>query len=152
MRHQIGSPVFSISLPGDAQQLRDGYANLLQKEDVAFWIACRAGEALGYQVFWGDTPSESDMLTPDSCVSLGVGGTVPAERRLGIATLLVRHGFRHARAQGFAYCSADWRTTNLLSSRFWPRQGFHPIAYRLFRQIDERISWAKGQELENPCS
>lgn len=29
-------------------------------------------------------------------------------------------------------------------SRYWPRQGFLPIAYRLSRFIDPRIAWAIG--------
>jgi hypothetical protein len=39
----------------------------------------------------------------------------------------------------------DWRVTNLLSSRFWPRQGFRPVVYRLTRRIDARVAWANPQ-------
>jgi hypothetical protein len=45
---------------------------------------------------------------------------------------------------GFRYCETDWRSANLLASRFWPRQGFRPVAYRLARRIDPRIAWANG--------
>jgi hypothetical protein len=37
---------------------------------------------------------------------------------------------------------AERRSTNLLASRFWPRQGFRPIAYRLVRRVDQRIARA----------
>jgi ribosomal protein S18 acetylase RimI-like enzyme len=147
MQHQVGTPVFGIALPGDAPRLQDGYAGLLDEDDVSFWIATRDGEPLGYQVFWGDAPSASNMLTPEACVSLGVGGTLPAARGLGLGTALVQKGFQHAQAQGYTTCSTDWRMTNLLSSRFWPKLGFHPVAYRLFRHIDPRISWADGRNV-----
>jgi hypothetical protein len=29
----------------------------------------------------------------------------------------------------------DWRVTNLLSSRFWPKRGFRPVFLRLYRSI-----------------
>ena len=48
-------------------------------------------------------------------------------------------------ARGYAYCAIDWVATNLLSSRFWPRQGFRPMVYRLMRQIDPRVLWAYGE-------
>jgi hypothetical protein len=31
----------------------------------------------------------------------------------------------------------------LLPVRFWPRQGFRPVVYRLSRRIDPRIAWAR---------
>ena len=61
----------------------------------------------------------------------------------GIGTLLTRHGLAHARDIGHRDCLADWRSANLLASRFWPSQGFQPAAYRLSRRIDTRISWGR---------
>jgi hypothetical protein len=31
-----------------------------------------------------------------------------------------------------------------LGSRFWPRRGFRPVAYRRVRRVDQRIAWANG--------
>lgn len=42
---------------------------------------------------------------------------------------------------------AEQRSTNLLASRFWPRLGFRPIAYRLVRRVDQRIAWASPSSL-----
>jgi ribosomal protein S18 acetylase RimI-like enzyme len=56
--------------------------------------------------------------------------------------MLARHGLLHAKEAGYRFCVADWRTTNLLSSRFFPRLGFTPVAFRLTRHIDPRITWA----------
>jgi ribosomal protein S18 acetylase RimI-like enzyme len=61
----------------------------------------------------------------------------------GIGTLLTRTGLAQARASGYRFCETDWRSTNLVSSRFWLKQGFRPVAYRLVRRIDPRIAWPK---------
>jgi hypothetical protein len=34
-----------------------------------------------------------------------------------------------------------------LPARFWPRQGFRPIAYRLVRRVDQRIAWANLSQM-----
>jgi len=49
---------------------------------------------------------------------------------------------REARAAGHARCSVGWETANPLSSRFWPRQGFAPLALRLMRHVDPRIAYS----------
>ena len=33
---------------------------------------------------------------------------------------------------------ADWRIANLLASRFWPKRGFQPTAYRMVRYLHSR--------------
>jgi ribosomal protein S18 acetylase RimI-like enzyme len=63
---------------------------------------------------------------------------------LGIGRALTNHGLTYAFEKGYRNCLTDWRSTNLLSSRFWPSQGFRPVAYRLIRRIDPQIAWAKG--------
>jgi len=65
----------------------------------------------------------------------------------GVGQALTRHGLLWAKEQGHHYCVIDWRTTNLLSSRFWVRMGFVPTNYRLYRHIDERIAWANADAL-----
>ena len=39
---------------------------------------------------------------------------------------------------GHTAAIADWRTTNLEASRFWPAQGFLTIANRYVRTVPER--------------
>ena len=40
-----------------------------------------------------------------------------------------------AAAEGYAVVVTDWRATNLLSSRAWPKLGYRPTFLRLFRAI-----------------
>jgi GNAT superfamily N-acetyltransferase len=61
--------------------------------------------------------------------------TFPEARGLGVGVALTEHAFRWAREQGYDRMKADWRIANLLASRFWPRRGFSPTAYRMVRYL-----------------
>ena len=51
-----------------------------------------------------------------------------------------RRSLAWARETGRRRVVTDWRMTNLLASRAWPRLGFRPTFYRLFRAIAERAA------------
>ena len=87
-------------------------------------------------------PEPDDLYIPESCMELPAAGTLADARNRGIGLALTNAGFAFAKEAGYQYVLADWRTTNLQSSRFWPRRGFRPVVYRLFRRVDERIAWA----------
>lgn len=140
--HQAKAPVFAVALPEDAQRIREGYAALLDDPSVHFWTAWKEGRIISFQAYYPSNQDTSSIITPDNCVELGVAATRSEYRGQGINRALTLHGLSHAKEKGYAYCMTDWRMTNLSSSRFWPRQGFLPVAYRLSRLIDHRISWA----------
>ena len=83
-------------------------------------------------------------IVPGHCIELSVAGSFPQFQGLGIVRALTRHGLVYAYEQGYRNCLTDWRSTDLLASRFWPALGFQPVAYRLTRRIDTRIAWANG--------
>jgi ribosomal protein S18 acetylase RimI-like enzyme len=82
-------------------------------------------------------------MIPDRCVCLAAAATHPEARGQGLGRFLTALGFADAHEAGFTSCVTDWRIANLLASRFWPRQGFRPVVYRLSRRIDPRIAWAR---------
>ncbi|MBE0696641.1 MAG: GNAT family N-acetyltransferase, partial [Anaerolineaceae bacterium] len=112
--------------------------------DATVWLALLDGELVGMQGYWPAEEGDDGLLVPEKCTNLLVGGTREGSRGKGIGTLLTKHGLYHAHKTGYRYCETDWRSTNLLSSRFWPRWGFRPVAYRLVRRIDRRAVWANG--------
>lgn len=59
----------------------------------------------------------------------------------------MNEAIRVLKERDYRYVSSDWRITNLSSSSFWRKCGFQEIAHRMYRQIDERISWAN---FDNP--
>ncbi|WP_244937474.1 GNAT family N-acetyltransferase [Brevibacillus brevis] len=141
--HQNKAPVFGYSLRDDPQELRKGYAGLLDDHDVDFWIALKDGKIVSFQGYFPLDTSNVNLNVPDRCVELGVAGTLDQFRGQGINYALTLHGLAHAKKKGYVYCMTDWRETNLQSSRYWPRQGFLPVSYRVSRLIDSRITSVK---------
>ena len=40
-----------------------------------------------------------------------------------------------AHEHGYPTMTTDWRMTNMLASRFWPKRGFRPTFVRLHRNL-----------------
>ncbi|WP_163512439.1 hypothetical protein [Fodinicola acaciae] len=51
---------------------------------------------------------------------------------------MTRAALADAVERGETGMATDWRTTNLLASRFWPAVGFRPHCLRLSRTVDLR--------------
>lgn len=142
--YQMRAPIWAPSPPEHIEELRDGYAGIPDDETAILWLALRGERIVGFQAYYPAEAGDDNPLIPEGCVELVVAATREEERGEGIGHALTQRGFAEARARGYTYCLTDWRVTNLLSSRFWPRQGFRPVVYRLERRIDERIVWAAG--------
>ena len=139
------APVWNPMLPERVSVFEKGWAGMEDDpEEGVIWLAFIEDRFVGVQGFWSADETDDNLHIPPRCAELGMAGTREGERGKGIGTLLTQHVFYHARSAGYHYCETDWRSTNLLSSRFWPHQGFNPVVYRLVRRIDQRIAWADG--------
>lgn len=150
-QHLIAAPVWGIALPEDEDAIRTGYGDLVDDAAATVWLALENGQALGMAAYYHLDAAENNLLTPDSCTELAVASTVAAARGRGVGSALTQHGLTSAQQAGYHACLADWRSTNLLAARFFPRWGFRPVAYRLARRIDPRIAWANGSWLPPPA-
>ena len=143
-QHQAASPTFAPLAPESRAGLVEGYVESLGEDDVTIWVGEREGRLLGLSLLYPTEAEEVDLLSPERCVSLAVASTRPEARGLGVGRALVDRSLAWAREEGYERCLADWRSTNLLSSRFWPQRGFRPIAYRLYRHVDPRAAWVNA--------
>jgi GNAT superfamily N-acetyltransferase len=134
--HQQSSPVFAYLPPHWPAEFRSGHAESLADDEVEYLVALRDGVAVGALIM---SPTESDLHVPEHCMELQWAATIPDERGMGTGVALTARALRWARDAGYRNCSTDWRVTNLLSSRFWPRRGFVPVLYRLVRTLDPRL-------------
>ena len=134
-------------MPEREEEMRTGWAELVDDPAVNIWLAFYEGEAVASQGYWPVEPAGDNLLIGERCVRMSIAGTRPAFRGRGIGQALTRHGLAQARAAGYQLCETDWRSTNLAAARMWPRQGFRPAVYRLVRRIDKRIAWANERAL-----
>ena len=79
--------------------------------------------------------AHSGLARPESACILGFAATRREHRGRGVGVALTEAIFEWARKAGYATIVVDWRVTNLLSSRFWPRRGFRQTFVRLYRSI-----------------
>ena len=136
--HMRSSPVFSEHpLPTD-EALRHGWRSTLAGDEeekvligvfderpVACWSVCDAELS-------GD---HRGLARPEGACYLSYAATLPDARGSGIGVALTTASLAAAAEQGYATMVTDWRVTNLLASRFWPKRGFRTSFIRLYRSI-----------------
>ena len=147
-RQQVKAPVWAVEMPEAASENRELWESQLDESDVTVWLALAGGRVVGIQGYW---PAESalgaaddNLFIPENCAHMSLAGTREGERGKGIGKLLSKSVLAQVRGEGYRFCDTEWRSTNLLASRFWPNRGYRPVAYRLVRRIDQRIAWANG--------
>ncbi|HWN20725.1 MAG TPA: GNAT family N-acetyltransferase [Gaiellaceae bacterium] len=125
--HQAGAPVWAGLPVSVREDMRDDWEELLAEEGAVVLLAERDGETLGYvATYAGDEPG---------LAHLPVAGTGADARGGGIGVALVEHALHRAHRDGMHSVALDWRSTNLLASRFWPKRGFVPTHLRLRRDV-----------------
>jgi GNAT superfamily N-acetyltransferase len=132
--HQAETPSFSgLSLPPrdelriDSSDLWDG------PEKYIPFVAERQGRVVGLLVLYHRPLG--DLRVPENSIDLAFAATRDDVRGSGAGRALTAHAFGWAHDHGFRSMTVDWRSVNLLSSRFWPRRGFRPQYLRLYRAV-----------------
>jgi predicted N-acetyltransferase YhbS len=135
--HQERSPVFGAAPKPTEAELLDDYREELEAEDEGVFLAEREGEAIGLLAMAPVERSSmhAGLARPDRACILAFAATLPEVRGSGAGLALTEAGLTWARQRGYATVVTDWRETNLLSSRFWPKRGFRRTFLRLYRSI-----------------
>ena len=141
---QIKAPVWAVMMPEYVASRANAWSELAGDDEATVWLAMRGDEPLALQAYWPAEPEGDSLMSPEACINLSVAATRPEARGLGLGVALHEQIMDEARAAGYRYAETDWRSANLLSSRFWPRRGYRPVFYRLVRRLDQRIAWAIG--------
>jgi ribosomal protein S18 acetylase RimI-like enzyme len=137
VEHQHASPVFGPARRWSDDEIRaevredlsrDDVGNLVVEADgrvVANFFVCPIELASGH----------AGLARPPGAAYLAFALTHPAARGSGAGVALTDACFAWARERGYPTMVTDWRVTNLLSSRFWPKRGFRTSFLRLHRLV-----------------
>ncbi|MGW6280793.1 N-acetyltransferase family protein [Kribbella sp. NPDC055071] len=136
-RHQALSPVFSA---GDLPTLEEALADWEESfddPDYATFVAEHNGRVIGSSIGCSleKSSSHSGLARPDNAGFLGFAAVLPEARGHGAGRALGEAVLQWSADTGYTSVVTDWRVTNLLSSRTWPRLGFRQTFHRLHRLI-----------------
>ncbi|HEU6444685.1 MAG TPA: GNAT family N-acetyltransferase [Gaiellaceae bacterium] len=136
--YQGGSPVFSTWRALETEEeLRQEVVDDLANPELGLLVAEEDGRIVGGFELAPTKLSSTHrgLACIDGSVLLGWAVTRPEVRGSGAGIALTEASFAWARERGYEVMVTDWRVTNLLSSRFWPRRGFRETFLRLYRSI-----------------
>lgn len=134
MELQAGSPSFSGYAVPELDELREEWSDTWDDPELfRHFVAERDGRAVGHALLY-NRPA-GDLRVPAKNIDLAHAFTVTDARGSGVGLALVAHALSWAHEHGYRSMTTDWRSVNLLSSRFWPRRGFRPQYFRLYRRV-----------------
>lgn len=143
VRHLVELASRSLALPPAFDPLPEAfYADseastraFLEEEGTRLHVAHRDGEPIGIVVVAPAGEDAADLVAGPAACELVIAGVAPEERSRGVASALVAEAIRDAVSLGYLAMLCDWRQSNLMASRFWPRFGFRPAVVRLHRHL-----------------
>ncbi|HYY77420.1 MAG TPA: GNAT family N-acetyltransferase [Gaiellaceae bacterium] len=135
--HQRSSPVFSQRPLPTEEELRTEWRSTLAAGEEKVLIGSRDGRPLAcWSVCAAELSSQHRSLArPERACYLASASTLPEARGSGIGVALTDASLAAAAEEGYDAMVTDWRVTNLLASRFWPKRGFRTAFARLYRSI-----------------
>jgi ribosomal protein S18 acetylase RimI-like enzyme len=135
--HQTRSPVFSTIGPPSREEEREEWVKTLADDEEHVLVAYQDDKPVAvWSVVSVEVSSQHRGVgRPERAAFIGFASTLPEFRGSGLGLALTDASFNWAAENGYEVMVTDWRVTNLLSSRFWPKRGFRPVFLRLYRSI-----------------
>ena len=128
----VPSPSFSsVRVQSDEEYLED-WRETWDDSTFVHFVAERDGAVVGQSLLY---KRPADLRVPSDSIDLASAATFPELRGGGVGRALFAHVLTWAHDNGYPTMVTDWRMTNLLASRFWPRRGFRVAFLRLYRSL-----------------
>jgi GNAT superfamily N-acetyltransferase len=128
----VPSPSFSNLRVQTEEEYVDDWRGTWDDPKYTHFVAERRGRIVGHTLLYR---RPADLRVPADSIDLANAATLPDLRGSGIGRALTAHVITWAYENGYPTMVTDWRLTNLLASRFWPKRGFRTTFLRLFRCI-----------------
>jgi GNAT superfamily N-acetyltransferase len=131
--HQAVTPSFSGLVPATREELQAEIDEIWDDDTYIPFVAETDAGVVGTLGLY--RRPEGDLRVPAHNIDLAFAATRDEVRGSGVGRALTAFAFTWAHEHGFHSMTVDWRSVNLLSSRFWPRRGFRPQYLRLYRAV-----------------
>jgi GNAT superfamily N-acetyltransferase len=126
------APSFSGLVPQSQEAAVEEWRDTWDDEQFVHFVGELDGRVVGHLVLY---KGREGLRIPAGSIDLAAASTEPEARGAGVGRALTAHAFTWAHDAGYRVMTTDWRMTNLLASRFWPRRGFRPTFLRMYRSI-----------------
>jgi GNAT superfamily N-acetyltransferase len=136
--HQAQSPCFSTGKGvWTLEEARAEWTEGFDDGDDGAFVAELDGRIVGaaFGCPADRSSAHSGLARPHGAALLAFAVVDPEARGAGIGQALSQAILGWARSKRCDIIVTDWRMTNLLSSRAWPRAGYRPTFFRLFRAV-----------------
>lgn len=131
---QQKSPCFAPVPESYLKSLDDGFSDLTTDDEGTLYVVEKDKRILGYQLYY--PVGKGNLLEPENSVELAVSAVSQEARGSGAGLELTQYALNDQINKGKSIFVTDWRCANLLSSKFWKKTGFKPLAFRLYRYIE----------------
>jgi GNAT superfamily N-acetyltransferase len=131
--HQAVTPSFSGLVPANREVLRTELDEMWDDDTYVPFVAETDAGVVGTLGLY--RRPEGDLRVPANNIDLAFAATRDEARGSGVGRALTAFALTWAHEHGFNSMTVDWRSVNLLSSRFWPRRGFRSQYLRLYRAV-----------------
>lgn len=128
----VPSPSFSQRSFTSEEEYVEDWRDTWDDERFIHFVAERDGRVVGHSLLY---KRPRDLRVPENSIDLANASTFPELRGGGVGRALTAHVLAWAHEAGYPVMVTDWRMTNLLASRFWPKRGFRPTFVRLYRAL-----------------
>ena len=131
-RSMIPAPSFSQPDTWEHEQYVEDWRDTWDEEQFVHFVAEHDGRVVSHVLLY---KRPHDLRVPKDSIDLAGASTLPAARGSGAGRALTEHVLHWAYENGYPTMITDWRMTNLLASRFWPKRGFRRTFLRLYRAL-----------------
>ena len=126
------APSFSAHEPESQESAVEDWRDTWDDDVFVHFVAELDGRLVGHLLLY---KGRDGLRIPTGSIDLAAASTEPDARGAGVGRALTAHAFIWAHEHGYRVMTIDWRMTNLLASRFWPKRGFRPTFLRMYRSI-----------------
>ena len=133
--HHEGSPVFDRRSNEFYTGLPESYRAAVEEQDARVLLAWDGSDPVGL-LLWRPFPPVP--MYDERSAEMLLLAVHPQARGRRVGRILVSEAMRDMARFGHPCVVADWRTTNLEASRFWPALGLLTVAHRYVRTVPGR--------------